>query len=501
MTTTQDGDPPQRNQLGPQWMETQEYDDDDATGVDDEDGHARPTKKTKLKYGEGFDVIIVQGPDGTLYENSDFLVSFKGEKDQGGYLPHELEEQHKVVVLAVEPSSVTEEEEGRDAATAPLACHDNPKLWFQIHKGGTLETEETYRDAKQAALQTLQRVLRPGRNPIRYLLLDQPTKQVVGIAHASIYLWQYHDAIIVSDIDGTITKSNFKGLFGTVATKQYNKVTHAGICQLLTTLCSRSNRSSSSSSAATTPSSSATTTTAHRPQTHVLYLTSRPTLLANETRQLLVDLRQDQNVGLPAGPLLGFGGKVRNVIKMELLTHSANEFKAKKLWQQLIVPFREAATTAADPERETTAYPHFVAGFGNNPRDIQAYHAIGIDFHQLFMIDKKSKLVTFDKTLATASSRPEDENYNDAVTPADEQFQFRTETYYKERIGTEFAHGYTDRKLQYHFGLYGHEDEDTKAKLAKYLKVDLTSENDTDKKQFEEKRKEHYKEETPYVEN
>ena len=76
MTTTQDGDPQQRNQLGPQWMETQEY-DDDATGVDEEDGTARHTKKTKRKYGEGFDVFIVQGPDGKLYENSDFLVSFK----------------------------------------------------------------------------------------------------------------------------------------------------------------------------------------------------------------------------------------------------------------------------------------------------------------------------------------------------------------------------------------------------------------------------------------
>ena len=139
---------------------------------------------------------------------------------------------------------------------------------------------------------------------------------------------------------------------------------------LITTLCSRSR----SGGATTTPSSA--TTTAHSPQTHVLYLTSRPTLLANETRQLLVDLRQDQNVGLPAGPLLGFGGKVRNVIKMELLTHSANEFKAKKLWQQLVEPFRAAAAAgAADSESETASYPHFVAGFGNNNRDIQAYHA------------------------------------------------------------------------------------------------------------------------------
>ena len=94
------------------------------------------------------------------------------------------------------------------------------------------------------------------------------------------------------------------------------------------------------------------------------------------------------------------------------------------------------------------------------------------------MIDKKSKLVTFDKSIATASSHPEDdEDDNDAVTPADEQFQFRPETYYKERIGTEFAHGYTDRKLQHY--IIG----------------------ETDKKQFEKKRNEHYKEETPYVEN
>ena len=93
-------------------------------------------------------------------------------------------------------------------------------------------------------------------------------------------------------------------------------------------------------------------------------------------------------------------------------------------------------------------------------------------------------------------------NYTTTTTPARRPLSIPAGNLLQRTDRTEFAHGYTDRKLQYHFGLYGHEDEDQKAKLAKYLTVDLTSENnDTDKKQFEAKRKEHYKEETPYVEN
>ena len=72
MTPTQDVDQ-QRNQLGAQWMDTQEY--DDVTVADEEEDNAR-TKKTTRKYGEGFDDNCRRGSDWELVRKFRFLGQF-----------------------------------------------------------------------------------------------------------------------------------------------------------------------------------------------------------------------------------------------------------------------------------------------------------------------------------------------------------------------------------------------------------------------------------------
>lgn len=49
----------------------------------------------------------------------------------------------------------------------------------------------------------------------------------------NIYLWNYNDKIIVSDIDGTITKSDLWGHFYSMLGKG-GEWTHPGICALYT---------------------------------------------------------------------------------------------------------------------------------------------------------------------------------------------------------------------------------------------------------------------------
>mmetsp|Transcript_2369 Transcript_2369/g.2738 ORF Transcript_2369/g.2738 Transcript_2369/m.2738 type:complete len:505 (-) Transcript_2369:72-1586(-) len=461
-----DTDTETTNQLGKQWS------GDTTTFVEE--------KRRSVREGAAFDVIMVQDSEGTLYENSDYLVSFKGEKETtGGTITNE--DPNKMVVLELL------------VPTDDLVPGDtiSNKVWFQINKGGGTGTGSdnengNEKDPKQENLQALKMYLHSGRNPMRYLLLNLELKTIVGMASASIFVYSQHDSIVVSDIDGTVTKSNAAGLLGTVGPFKealYGKVTHEGICHLLSTLASQKHENENETGT-----------------TQVVYLTSRPTLLANQTRQFLIDLTQpattstttttnentvvdDDNesarttankeandIGLPRGPLLGFGGKVSNVLVMELISHTANEFKSKKLWQQVVQPFREANNNNnnTDSNENDTNHPTFVAGFGNNTRDMQAYHSIGMDLRRIYMIDKKSRIVIFDKKM-----EDDDKNETDPATTVttatnNRPTDFQSEQFYKDRIGTTFDEGYTDTKLMFQLGFYDH-NEEKKANISKYF--------------------------------
>jgi phosphatidate phosphatase PAH1 len=325
--------------------------------------------RQNLVQGDAFDIVIVESEDGNLYQNSDFLVSFTS---NGKY------DNHKIVL----------EIEKMDAAD-----HDVSKAWFPILREGSAEfyenvSEESENDsingydsqrfwgcchpdtgiprpAKLSSLNTtdtatttmttpsstrdgnhtknktiddatnkLKPFLKLGRNPIRYLLLDELT--VVGVAEANIFLWRYDDTLIVSDIDGTITKSNARGAIDTIITAKYQHVHHS-ICNLLYRL-------------------------ATQPKTHIVYITSRPLSLATSTRNFL-DLVRQEEARLPQGPILGFGGKLSQLLLMELVSKSTHHFKSEMLWKQIVQPFRCATNDAI--------YNLFVAGFGNTVMDMQ----------------------------------------------------------------------------------------------------------------------------------
>jgi hypothetical protein len=440
---------------------TIEDEDDDEDDEDDEDDmntnklgkrlmDTNFENKKHMKEGTSFDVIVVEGgEDGsTLYENSDFLVSFKGEKvDKGGTII-DNHDPNKIIVMEIV-------QDGDKTTTST-----SEKVWFQINKGrsdgdNNVDGDGSGDEEEELPLVLLKSFLKPGRNPIRYLLLDKQQRIVLRAAQANIFLWNYQDSVVVSDIDGTVTKSNARGTLGTIVTKQYGKVCHDGICHLLTTLSKHKSSKSSSSSSTI----------------QVVYVTSRPISLANQTRQLLSGLKQgtdkDNNESnLPHGPLLGFGGKMSKVLMMEVITHSTNEFKSTKLWQQVVKPFREANANAKNNNSNDSA-PTFVAGFGNTSKDVQAYHAIGIDLDRIYMIDKKSKIVTFDKKIDTDNDNNNSITTRAPTNPMDDNFIFQPEKFYKDRIGTEF-NGYTDAKLLYQFGFYD-SDEDKKAQIKKYL--------------------------------
>ena len=114
------------------------------------------------------------------------------------------------------------------------------------------------------------------------------------------------------------------------------------------------------------------------------------------------------------------------LLMMELVSKTTQRFKAGKLWQQVVQPFRQATGNNLN-------YPNFVASFGNNFMDVQSYHAVGMDLDRIFKISKKSKIVTFDKPSVISKS------YNGTL-------DFPPHQWYKDRIGSVFD-GYTDSEL------------------------------------------------------
>jgi phosphatidate phosphatase LPIN len=69
--------------------------------------------------------------------------------------------------------------------------------------------------------------LKAGRNSIKFVCTSRLSGEQV--LNADIYLWDYKDKIIISDVDGTITRSDVLGLIMPLIGKDWS---HEGITQL-----------------------------------------------------------------------------------------------------------------------------------------------------------------------------------------------------------------------------------------------------------------------------
>jgi hypothetical protein len=124
---------------------------------------------------------------------------------------------------------------------------------------------------------------------------------------------------------------------------------------------------------------------------------------------------------------------------MELISMKTHHFKAAILWQQVVQPFRQV-------KHEASSSPVFLAGLGNTIMDVQAYHMAGIDLSKIYLIDKKSKISTFDRKL--------DLEYSNLTRTKDGCFSATVgipmpRKWYKSMAGTIF-NGYSDRSLKSH---------------------------------------------------
>ena len=249
-------------------------------------------------------------------------------------------------------------------------------------------------------------LLQEERNELSYQILNSDGS-LLGTAEAYIFLWKSHYSIVVVDIDGTITRSNARGVWDTIVTENFEYV-HGNVCLFFQTVIKEDIR--------------------------VVYLTSRTISMARATRRFLVALEQDSHK-LPLGPMLGHTGTLSKVLLSELVMKDIHQYKADSLFRQVVLVFAGAGrTNTSDLLR---------CAFGNTPTDSMAYEMAGIRLPHIYNIDKSSTISCLDRTYDQPSTRSDTvEERNHAPTMR----LPRKRSDYSRLVGTTYK-GYGDLNL------------------------------------------------------
>ncbi|XP_041465308.1 phosphatidate phosphatase LPIN2-like isoform X2 [Lytechinus variegatus] len=230
---------------------------------------------------------------------------------------------------------------------------------------------ERYKKAIRLSSEQLAKLnLQPGANEIRYSVTTR--YQGTCVCECTIYYWNYNTKIIISDIDGTITKSDVFGQILPVLGKDW---THIGVAQLYSNI--KLNGYS------------------------FLYLSSRAIGQARLTKGYLNSIQQDK-ASLPDGPLLLNPSSLFQAFHSEVIIRKPEEFKIKCLKD-----IESLFPSGGKP---------FYAGFGNRINDTWAYRAVGIPVSRIFTINPQGK-VTHEMTKTFQSSYPRMKDLVDHVFP------------------------------------------------------------------------------------
>jgi len=169
-----------------------------------------------------------------------------------------------------------------------------------------------------------------------------------AVCTSRIFLWEADYKICISDIDGTITKSDALGHVFNMIGRDW---THAGVAKLYTDIARNGYK--------------------------LMYLTSRAIGQANTTREYLKGINQMGFV-LPEGPVIMSPDRLMTSLHREVIMRKPEVFKMaclrdiKRLFGQSRSPF--------------------YAGFGNRITDALSYRAVDVPSSRIFTIDSNGEV-------------------------------------------------------------------------------------------------------------
>lgn len=165
---------------------------------------------------------------------------------------------------------------------------------------------------------------------------------------ARIFLWKWDTRIVISDVDGTITKSD---VLGHVMPLMGIDWSQTGVTHLFSAIKENGYQ--------------------------LLFLSARSILQASQTRQFLISLKQDGK-SLPEGPIVISPDGLFPSLYREVIRRAPHEFKIACLEDIKALFPRD--------------HSPFYAGFGNRDTDELSYLKVGIPRGKIFTINPKGEV-------------------------------------------------------------------------------------------------------------
>lgn len=189
--------------------------------------------------------------------------------------------------------------------------------------------------------------LKEGKNVVSFTF----STSVLGEqqVEARIYLWRWDTRIVISDVDGTITKSDVLGQFMPLVGRDWSQT---GVAHLFSAIKENGYQ--------------------------LLFLSARAISQAYQTRQFLFNIKQDGK-GLPDGPVVISPDGLFPSLFREVIRRAPHEFKIACL---------EDIKACFPSDRNP-----FYAGFGNRDTDEFSYLKVGIPKGKIFIINPKGEVV------------------------------------------------------------------------------------------------------------
>ncbi|KAL0969317.1 hypothetical protein UPYG_G00225500 [Umbra pygmaea] len=189
--------------------------------------------------------------------------------------------------------------------------------------------------------------LKDGPNEVVFSVTTQ--YQGTCRCQGTIYLWNWDDKIVISDIDGTITRSDTLGHILPTLGKDW---THQGIARLYHRVSQNGYK--------------------------FMYCSARAIGMADMTRGYLHWVNE-RGTMLPIGPVLLSPSSLLSALHREVIEKKPEKFKVECLTdiKQLFHPNTEP----------------FYAAFGNRATDVYSYKEVGVPLNRIFTVNPKGELI------------------------------------------------------------------------------------------------------------
>uniref|UniRef100_A0A8C2S6F1 LNS2/PITP domain-containing protein n=1 Tax=Capra hircus TaxID=9925 RepID=A0A8C2S6F1_CAPHI len=271
-----------------------------------------------------------RGRNTTIKEESKPEQCLAGKSHSTGEQPSQL----GMATRIKHESSSSDEEH---AAAKPSSTSHLPLLSSVSYKKTLRLTSEQLKSLK----------LKNGPNDVVFSVTTQ--YQGTCRCEGTIYLWNWDDKVVISDIDGTITRSDTLGHILPTLGKDW---THQGIAKLYHKVSQNGYK--------------------------FLYCSARAIGMADMTRGYLHWVNERGTV-LPQGPLLLSPSSLFSALHREVIEKKPEKFKV-----QCLTDIKNLFFPNTEP---------FYAAFGNRPADVYSYKQVGVSLNRIFTVNPKGELV------------------------------------------------------------------------------------------------------------